>query len=158
MENQLDHLDVQILSALTQNARIAFSQLAEKLGVSNSLIHQRVRKLKEAGILAEPVFQVRPGKLGYQTCAFIQIMIEKPRYVREIIEQLEQIPEIVECVDISGRYALMVKIYTLNNSHLRDILHEQILSLPGVEGTNTLISFETVFNRTVALPTASDDA
>ena len=153
MENQLDALDVQVLSALTQNARIPFSQLAEKLGVSNSLIHQRVRKLKASGILAEPVFQLRPGKLGYQTCAFIQIMIEKPRYVSTVLDGLRQIPEIVECVNISGRYALMVKIYTINNSHLRDILYEKIQSLPGVEGTNTLISFETAFNRTVALPT-----
>ena len=152
VENQLDHLDTAIISALTQNARIPFSQLAEQLGVSNSLIHQRVRKLKSRGVLAEPVFQVRPGKLGYQTCAFIQIMIETPRHVREVLEGLKQIPEIVECVNISGRYAVMVKIYTLNNSHLRDILYEQIQSLPGVEGTNTLISFETAFQRPVALP------
>lgn len=151
MENQLDSTDRQILDELTKDARIAFSQMAEKLGVSNSLIHQRVRKLKEMGVLLEPVFRVSPAALGYETCAFTQIMVDHPKYMNTLIEAIRQIPEITECVNIAGRYAIMVKIYAYNNAHLRDVIYEKIQPLTGVEGTNTIISFETPFLRSVSL-------
>jgi Lrp/AsnC family transcriptional regulator for asnA, asnC and gidA len=66
-------------------------------------------------------------------------------------EQLKEIPEIVECVNISGRYALLVKIYAYDNRHLRDVIYDQILRIDGVEGTNSTISFETAFVRNVPL-------
>lgn len=140
------------MTALTQNARIAFAQLASQLKVSNSLIHQRVNKLKAAGVLKDPVYQISPDALGYETCAFTQIMVTHARQVAAVTEILKQIPEIVECVNIAGRYAIMVKIYTVNNSHLRDILYEKIQPIEGVEGTNTIISFETSFARAVPMP------
>lgn len=147
----LDPLDLEIMEALTTDARIAFSQLALRLKVSNSLIHQRVRKLKASGVLKDPVFQVNPGKLGYETCAFVQIMLTHARALYEVVEVLQGIPEIVECVNIAGRYAIMVKVYAVNNTHLRDIVYEQIQSIDEVEGTNTVVAFETPFSRGVAL-------
>ena len=149
LKNQFDPLDIEIMSELTQDARIPFSQLAQKLKVSNSLIHQRVRKLKEAGVLTEAVFLVSPEKLGYETCAFVQIMIAHAKHMQEVIAQLAEIPEIVECVNIAGRYAIMVKVYAINNYHLRDVVYEKIQGIEGVEGTNTVVSFETPFIRGV---------
>ena len=151
LRNQFDALDLEIMSALTQDARIAFSQLAENLRVSNSLIHQRVKKLKEHGVLKNAVFQLNPEELGYETCAFTQIILAHARYIPEVVGALEKIPEIVECSNIAGRYAIMVKIYAQNNSHLRDIVYEKIQTIAGVEGTNTVVSFETNFIRGVPL-------
>ena len=74
-QNQLDPIDHLILKELTADARIAFAQLAKKLKVSNTLIHQRVKKLKEVGILKKATFQLNPNTLGYQTSAFTQIML-----------------------------------------------------------------------------------
>ncbi|MEL7020223.1 MAG: Lrp/AsnC ligand binding domain-containing protein, partial [Bacteroidota bacterium] len=62
-----------------------------------------------------------------------------------------KIPEIVECVNTAGRYALLLKIYARNNQHLRDIIYEKILPITGIEGTNSTISFETAFVRNVPL-------
>ncbi|MEL6671814.1 MAG: Lrp/AsnC ligand binding domain-containing protein [Bacteroidota bacterium] len=154
VQNQFDHLDLEILGALTANARMAFSQLAEQLKVSNSLVHQRVNKMREAGVLKSPIFPVRPGEMGFETCAFTQIMVTNARFVDSVVSVLEQIPEIVECNNIAGRYAIMVKVYARNNSHLRDVLYEKIQPIEGVEETHTIISFETVFSRPVpmALP------
>jgi Lrp/AsnC family transcriptional regulator for asnA, asnC and gidA len=158
-ESQFDSLDFRIVDALTQDARIAFSRLAEKLNVSNSLIHQRVRKLREAGLLGDAVFKVAPESLGYETSAYCQIILAHARYLRPVVQALGRIPHVVECVNIAGRYAVMVKIYAVNNSHLRDIVYEQIQSIDGVEGTNTVVSFETAFSRGVPIPgiTNSDE-
>jgi Lrp/AsnC family transcriptional regulator for asnA, asnC and gidA len=151
LQNQLDSTDILILKELEADARVAFSQIAEKLNVSNSLVHQRVKKLKEIGVLLDPVFRISPAALGYETCAFTQIIVDHPKYMQDLIDALEKIPEITECVNIAGVYAIMVKIYAVNNSHLRDVIYEGIQRLPGVEGTNTIISFETPFRRGVPL-------
>ena len=151
-ENQFDTLDFQIVERLSANARIAFSQLAEELGVSNSLIHQRVKKLKDSGLLQEPVYTINPEVLGYETSAYCQLILAQSQDIREVIRGLQDIPEITECVNIAGRYDVMVRIYAQNNSHLRDIIYEKIQAIKGVEGTNTVIAFETAFSRSVPIP------
>ncbi|MGB0929533.1 MAG: Lrp/AsnC family transcriptional regulator [Chitinophagales bacterium] len=150
-ENQFDPIDLLILKELTTDARIPFTQLSKKLKVSNTLIHQRVRKLKEAGIIDKAIYRLEPATLGYQTSAYTQIMLTNSKLHREVERELQKIPEIVECVNISGRYALLVKIYAHNNRHLRDIIYERILTIEGVEGTNSTICFETNFVRNVPL-------
>ncbi len=155
-KNQFDPLDIEIMEALVEDARIPFSRLAEQLRVSNSLIHQRVRKLREAGVLKKPSYRLDPVALGYETCAFTQILLVDAKYMNDALGQLEQIPEIVECVNIAGRYAIMVKIYAINNIHLRDVIYEKIQTIDGVEGTNTLFSFDTPFVRSVPLRIKKD--
>lgn len=151
LENKFDAVDIRILSELSSNARIAFSLLAKKLNVSNSLIHQRVKRLEEMQVLKQAVYLLDAEMIGYETVAFTQIMISHARYLPDIIKSLEEINEIVECVNIAGRYALMVKIYAINNRHLRNVIYEKIQTIDGIEGTNTLMSFETAFRRTVSL-------
>ena len=151
-ESQFDSIDFRIVHELSQDARIAFSRLAEKLNVSNTLVHQRVRKLQEAGLLTDPVYNLDAETLGYDTSAYCQIMLANARFLRPVVAALEKIPEVVECVNIAGRYAIMVKLYAVNNSHLRDIIYENIQTIEGVEETNTVVSFETSFSRGVPIP------
>ncbi|GAB4423831.1 MAG: Lrp/AsnC ligand binding domain-containing protein [Bacteroidia bacterium] len=151
MQPLFDPLDYDILEALTTDARVPFAQLAQQLRVSNSLVHQRVRKLKAAGVLHEPVFPLDPDALGYETCAYTLIQLTHAAHLRSVVARLREIPEIVECVNITGRYAIMAKVYAFNNSHLRDVLYEKIQPIEGVEGTNTFVVFETSFRREVPL-------
>ena len=150
-ENQFDSFDLRIIKALSTDARIPFSQLAEKLRVSNSFIHQRVKKLRESGVLTDAVYMVDPLVLGYETCAYCQIILSNARHHAQVEDELKKIPEIVECVNIAGRYALMVKIFTVNNRHLRDVVYEKIQPIEGVEETNTVMTFETSFTRSVPI-------
>ena len=151
VKNQLDPFDVRLLNELTADARTPLIQLAKKLKVSNTLIHQRIKKLREAGIINKATYDLDPWKLGYQTCAYTQIMLSDSKHHREVEKELEKIPEIVECVNTAGRYAILVKIYARDNRHLRDIIYENILKIEAIEGTNSTISFETAFRRNVAV-------
>ena len=74
-KNQLDPFDLRIVKELTVDARIPLVQLAKKLNVSNTLIHQRIKKLKAEGILKHASFRLDPWKLGYQTSAYTQVML-----------------------------------------------------------------------------------
>jgi len=151
IDYKLDAFDERIINELTQDARIPMIQLATKLKVSNTFVHQRIKKLKEFGILENATYRLSPWSLGYQSSAYTQIMLTNSKHHRRVEEELAKIPEIVECVNISGRYALLVKIYAVNNRDLRDVIYEKIQPIEGVEGTNTTISFETAFRRNVPL-------
>ncbi len=150
-ENQVDYIDVRIMKELTSDARIPFVKLAKKLKVSNTLIHQRLKKLSEKGIIKNATIHLDPWKLGYETSAYTQIMITDSKHHRQVEDELKKIPEIVECVNIMGRYAILVKIYAKNNRHLRDLIYERVHTIDGVEGTNTTTSFETIFTRNVPI-------
>lgn len=151
-ENQIDSTDLRILQALMEDGRVAYSTLADQIGSSNTLIHQRVRKMKDAGILTKPVYLVSPEKSGYDTCAFVLIISKEASDIRHIIEALRHIPEVVSCVSIMGRYDLMVRIYAVNNRHLQDIVHDKLQSIEGIEGTNTMVAFEVSFERQIVMP------
>jgi Lrp/AsnC family transcriptional regulator for asnA, asnC and gidA len=132
-------------------------QLSKKLKISNTLVHQRLKKLRDAGILKNATYQLDAWKLGYQSSAFVQIMLTNAKLHRGVEEELAKIPEIVECVNIAGRYALIVKVYARNNRHLRDVIYEKIQPIEGVEGTNTTMSFETAFTRPFPLSMENED-
>ena len=151
-ENQIDSTDLRILEAVMADGRIAYSTLAEQIGSSNTLVHQRIKKLKDIGILTKPVFLVSPEKAGYDTCAFVLMIATESKHIPGIIDALKAIPEVVSCVSIMGRYDLMVRIYAVNNRHLQDIVHDKLQSIPNIEGTNTMVAFEVSFERQIQMP------
>ena len=153
-ENQIDSTDIRILEALMEDGRIAYSTLADEIGSSNTLVHQRVKKLKETGILTKPVFLVSPEHAGYDTTAFVLIIVREANQINEVIDALKKIPEVVSCVSIMGRYDLMVRIHAVNNRHLQDIVHDKLQAIPSIEGTNTMVAFEVSFERQIAIPDA----
>ena len=151
-ENQIDSTDIRIIEALMEDGRIAYSTLAEQIGSSNTLVHQRVRKLKETGVLTKPVYLISPEHIGYDTCAFVLIIVREANQIIDVIEALKKIPEVVSCVSIMGRYDLMARLYAVNNKHLQDIVHDKLQAIPEVESTNTMVAFEVSFERQVSIP------
>src|SRR5687767_14461631 len=151
-ENQIDSTDIRIIEALIDDGRIAFSNLADDIGSSNTLVHQRVKKLKELGILTKPTYLVSPQHARYDTCAFVLIIVREAKQINDVIDELKKIPEVVSCVSIMGRYDLMVRLYAVNNRHLQDIVHDKLQAIPEIESTNTMVAFEVSFERQIRMP------
>jgi len=151
MEYQLDFLDREILSRLNADARLSFSLLAQELKVSNSLIHQRVRKLQESGLLVGYKLRLDAKKLGYDSITYTGIVTKEARYAYSVAEELKGIPEVVECHWVSGKYALFIKIVARDNEDLRRILYEQIHRIEGVGSTDSFISFGLAFDKSLPL-------
>lgn len=145
----LDSLDKRILSYLTSDARLPFLEVARKCNVSGAAIHQRVQKMIEAGVISGTQFNLSPKGMGYLTCAFIglQVNLTSTTTHEEVFQQIKQIPEIVECHHITGKYSLLVKIFARNNEHLKKIIVEKIQSIIEIVATETLISLEEGFVR-----------
>jgi Lrp/AsnC family transcriptional regulator, regulator for asnA, asnC and gidA len=145
----LDSLDKRILSYLTSDARLPFLEVARKCNVSGAAIHQRVQKMIEAGVISGTQFNLSSKGMGYLTCAFIgiQVNLTSTTTHEEVFQQIKQIPEIVECHHITGKYSLLVKIFARNNEHLKKIIVEKIQSIIEIVATETLISLEEGFIR-----------
>jgi Lrp/AsnC family transcriptional regulator, regulator for asnA, asnC and gidA len=150
----IDALDRKILDFLVKDARIPFIEIARRCKLSGAAIHQRVKKLKESGIISGTQVIIKPKGMGYMTCAFIgiQVNLTSTSTHDEVFRKISQIPEIVECHHISGKYSLLIKIYTKNNEHLKKIIVEQIQSIPEISFTETFISLEEGFDRQLYSP------
>lgn len=145
----LDSLDKRIVTLLLRDARLPFTEIARKCKVSGAAIHQRVGRMRDAGIIAGSYLRLKPQGLGYHTCAFIgiQVNLTSTSTHEEVFSRISRIPEIVECHHISGKYSLLVKVYTRNNEHLKKIIVERIQSIPEITFTETFISLESGFER-----------
>ena len=153
MDHQMniDELDQKILTLITKNARIPFLEVARECGVSGAAIHQRVQRLLNMGVVIGSEFIVSPEKMGYNTCAFMGIHLEKASYHKQVVEQLQKIPEIIECHYTTGQYAIFVKIMTKTNKHLKKIIDDEFQKIDGVARTETFMSLELEFERQVPI-------
>lgn len=146
---QIDKTDQKILSFLVKNARMPFLEIARECGVSGAAIHQRVKKMENLGIITGSRLLVKPQALGLNVCAFVGVILSQANRYPEVIDALKKIPEVVECHFVTGKYALMLKLYCLSHDHLMEILINTIQNIPSVEQTETLISLDQAIERQV---------
>jgi len=147
----IDALDEKILKLITKNARIPFLEVARECGVSGAAIHQRVQRLLNIGVVSGSEFIVNPQKLGYNTCAYMGIYLDKAKYHKQVVQALRDIPEIVECHYTTGQYAIFVKIQTKTNKHLKQLIDDELQEIEGISRTETFISLELDFKRQVPI-------
>lgn len=144
--NQFDSLDLNILRMLSKNARKPYLEIARECGVSGAAIHQRIQRLYANGVIQGAESIINPDSLGYETCAYVGIFLKDPGQFSSVVEELKEIPEVVECHFTTGQYDIFIKLFARNNDHLLDILQNKIQGL-GLARTETLISFKEVFRR-----------
>lgn len=139
---RIDKLDKKILEIISVNARIPFKDVAAECGVSRAAIHQRVQRLIDTGVITGSGYTVNPKSLGYSTCTFVGLKLEKGSMYREVVAHIKNIPEVVECHCTTGQYSLFLKMYARDNEQLMDILNNRIMGIQGVDSTETLISLD----------------
>lgn len=147
----IDELDSKIIKLISNNARISFLEVARICGVSGAAVHQRIHKLQSTGVITGSEFTLDLQKIGYTTCAYVNLYFESSIILDDVVEQLRQIPEIAECHHTTGPYDLLIKIYAFNNNHLHDIIQHQLKGL-GLSRSESVISYRESFRRQVSLP------
>ena len=147
--DKIDNLDKKILSILSKNARIPFKDVAAECGVSRAAIHQRVQRLIDNGVILGSGFDINPKSLGYSTCTYVGLNLERGSMYKDVVKRLVNIPEIVECHFVTGKAALFLKVYCFDNEHLMSILLNTIQRIPYIQSTDTMISLDQSFEREV---------
>lgn len=150
---KIDTLDKKILNILSKNARMPFKDVAAECGVSRAAIHQRVQRLIEIGVILGSSFNINPKSLGYTTCTYVGITLERGNMYRDVAQQIAMIPEVVECHYTTGSYTMLIKLYAKDNEQLMELLNGKLQNINGVVSTETLISLEQSIKREVPVTT-----
>lgn len=149
---KIDALDKKILSIIGNDARMPFKDVATVCGVSRAAVHQRVQKMMDADIISGSGYLVNPKILGFTTCTYVGIKLENGSMYKRVSQQLNDIPEVVECHFMTGPFNILVKLYAHDNEHLMRLLNDHIQLIEGVTSTDTMISLEQSIHK--QLPTA----
>ena len=150
----IDKTDKLILSMLMHDAEQPYTDIAKKIGyVSGGTVHVRMKKLRDMGIVKGANLVVDNTRLGYDICAFLGIYLDKSSLYDDVSEELKKIPEVVEAYYTTGLYSIFAKIFCRDTNHLRDVLHDKIQKISGIQRTETFISLQESINRPVDILT-----
>ena len=148
---KIDNLDRKILEIVMRNARIPSKDVAVVCGVSRAAIHQRIQRMIDLKVITGSGYHVNPKVLGYTTCTYIGVKLEKGSMYKDVVPELEKIPEVVECHFTTGPYTMLIKLYARDNQHLMELLNDKIQMIHGVVATETLISLDQSMNREIPI-------
>ncbi|GAB3414303.1 Lrp/AsnC ligand binding domain-containing protein [Niabella aquatica] len=145
----LDKLDLQIIEHMMGDAEISYADLGKKLFVSGGTIHVRIKKLQKDGVVKGTKLNPDLKLLGYDVIAFIGIYLKESSLYDSVAKELHKIKEIVRLNYTTGNYSMFAEIICKDISELRDVLHEKLQKIKGIERTETFISLEESFSRNV---------
>ncbi len=147
----IDQYDINIIKELEKDGRTAYSTIASTLKISNTMVHQRINRLIEHGILTGIKPIINEKKVGYDWGAFTGITLNKDQDSNRVIEELKKIPEVTECYFITGSYTLYIKMIAKDHEHMRKLLYEKIDNIPGIAKTDSMIELGCAFKRNISL-------
>ena len=147
----IDGIDKVILKTLMQDARSPILTIAKITGISGAAVHQRLKKLEKGEVISGSQIIINPKILGFKTVAFIGVFLDKAMRNPEAVNQLKNIPEVIECHYTTGNWSIFVKLLCKDNEHLMELLNKKIQSVEGVSRTETFISLQQQLNRQITL-------
>ncbi|MBN7792659.1 Lrp/AsnC family transcriptional regulator [Microbacterium esteraromaticum] len=144
----LDRVDLELLTALSEDPRMTVVALAERLRLSRNTIQARMARLEQTGVLESYERSFSTEVLGFPLQAFISIGVRQTELPR-IISELARVPEIVQAHGLSGPIDLLARVACRDARHLFDT-DARILAIDGVERTETSLAMGEVIPFRVA--------
>ena len=147
----IDNIDLKILSILSKNAKMPYTEVAKKVLVSGGTVHVRMKKLENMGVVKGTRLQIDYAKLGYKMKLFMGIYLEKSYLYKDAVRALKLIPEVIELHAITGQYTIFAKILCKDAVHLRKVLDTRIHKVKGITRTESFLSIEESFKEVLSL-------
>jgi len=152
IERLLDETGWHILEALQENARLSFSELGQRVGLSSPAVAERVRRMEDAGIISGYRAEVNTAKIGYPITAIIRISNSPGERCTRLSTFAQEIPEVSECHRVTGSDSLIMKIMASSVEHLESLIDR--LSEHGLLTTSIVLS--TVVSRRIVTRVADN--
>ena len=140
--SQLDDLDLDILAALEDNARISISELARRLDTPGSTLRDRIRGLEQEGVILGYTALVDPQKLGLEIKALLQVTRDQTFSLEEFRAETNELREVANVQLVTGETDELITVHARDVDHLKDIIYNVVGALPGVTRSNTTIVLE----------------
>ncbi len=142
----LDSVDKEIIYMLMDNAKTSLAHISKNVGISTTAVHQRIKKLEQAGVIENSISFLNPRKIGYKVVSYIGVFLDQPSHYHDAIKALKDVNEVVEAHYTTGNYTIFLKVLCRDNDHLMEILNK-LQKLKGVTRTETIRSLEQSINR-----------
>jgi len=149
MRTGLDETDRKILTILQKNSRTPLREISKEVGLAESTVYERIKKLKERGIIQKFTVVLDPEALGFSIMAFVLIKSKAGMY-SHVANELSKYPQIVEIYETTGDYDMLIKIRTSGSDELNEFL-DRIGNVDGVVATHTMVVLK-VHKETTELP------
>ena len=151
MPSTLDRTDKALLAALQGNARLTVAELAESVSLTTSPCWRRVKILEESGVITGYQAILSSKELGYGVTAFVSVMMasHSQEVARSFEQRLLEIPEIVACHNVSGRYDFLLEVVATDLESFGEFAREVLQTLPAVKEIYSSFSYKSVKPRRV---------
>lgn len=148
---EIDQTDLAILRIMIENADLSYAEIGKRVFVSGGTVHVRVSKMKQMGIIKGTKLDIDASKLGWDITSYLGIYLDKSSLYDSVAEQLMEIPEVINLHYTTGQYGIFAKIQCRDTGHLREVLHDKIQKVQGIQRTETIISLEESLNRPIPI-------
>jgi len=146
----LDRRDEEIVGVLQRDARATFAEIGREVGLSPSAVHERVRKLEQAGVITGYRAQVDPEAVGMFVTALVSVMPLDPKQPDDLPQRVVEFPEVEDCHSVAGDENYILKVRTRTTADLEDLLR-RLREKAGVH-TRTTVVLSTPFEDRPIIP------
>lgn len=158
----IDEIDRQILILLQQDARLSNAALAERVGLTSSTVHERVKKLERKGIIKGYSAVVDPELLGKPIMAFIRLTVDSVResYVdskKSVMQVCEAEPDVLECHGVAGEDCYVLKVRAASPKALEKLI-ERIRCEASIARSTTSIVLSTFKESLLVVPAEAEES
>lgn len=138
---RLDRLDAEIIGRLTRNARTGIVELAAALGVARNTVQARLKRLEDSGVVRGFRPDVDLEAIGVPVQAFVDVELDQRR-MAHVVEEISQIPEVLEIITQAGREDLRVRVAAVTHAELQEVV-VRIIDTDGVRHTTSTLAIST---------------
>ena len=149
----IDAVDRRLLKALQEDGRISNAELARRCNLSPAACFERVRRLRERGVITGYAALIDPAKVGRGLMIFVEVLLDRTTgdMFEAFAEAVRRQPEVLECHMVAGGFDYLIKARVGDMDAYRAFLGDVLVRMPGVRETRTYAVLEEV-KATTALP------
>ena len=145
---KVDNLDLQILSELSNDASISVPRLSKKIDVNSSVIYSRIKRLVKRKLIERFTIVVNDAERGYNVKALTGINMDSKKR-DHVIEELFKVDGVREIAEVTGRFDIMVTMYSKSLEQMHKMVSEKIGRIEGIQSSESFIEMK---SRTKAMP------
>ena len=139
----LDDLDKKIVELLIKNARMSYSEIGQKTGISRVAVKMRVQALEKRGIIEDYTAVINPQKLGGAVSCYFEIET-LPKALNEVAEKLRMNDTVTQIYRVSGKSKLHVHAVASSNEEMEEFISQVIDRLDGVKECSSNVIFSRI--------------
>ncbi|APX90679.1 ArsR family transcriptional regulator [Brevirhabdus pacifica] len=149
MAVRMDALDRKILAELQEDASQSLDEIAKKVGSSKTPVWNRIRKLREAGVIGHQTVILDPMALGLEACFFVLIRTSEhdAEWQRNFLDTLLARPEVLEAHRLAGEIDYILKV-RVQNARAYDVFYQALISEVRIFNVTALLSMEEIKSTT----------